>query len=192
MTNDCEIDGRYSQLHASSTDAAAGVKQLSALAAPGGKMLLNQEGFSNSPLSARQHKARGGQKVTVSSNGSHLFGCHGSTGEPWVGGCGGGGDFKTPHPAKKKEKKTKQKHHCRPNSRNVHHTRPLSQHTRHNKAVFTRSPACVHAALLALSVVGGWVGEGGKGAPIQRRKKRKRAGGCDGKNNHGHHGCAAS
>lgn len=59
MTNDCEIDGGYSQLCASSTDGATGVKQLSALAAPGGKMLLNQEGFSNSPLSARQHKARG-------------------------------------------------------------------------------------------------------------------------------------
>lgn len=161
MTNDCEIDGRYSQLYASSTDRAAGVKQLSALAAPGGKMLLNQEGFSNSPLSARQHKARGGQKVTMSSNGSHLFGCHSSTGEPWVGGE----DFKTPHPAKKKGKK--KKHHCRLNSRNVHHTWPLSQHTRHNKAVFTRSPACVHAALLALSVERG---EGGEGAPLQRRK----------------------
>lgn len=49
MTNDCEIDGRYSQLCASSTDGATGVKQLSALATPGGKMLLNQEGFSNSP-----------------------------------------------------------------------------------------------------------------------------------------------
>lgn len=50
MKNDCEIDGRNTQLRASSTDAATGVKQLSALAAPGGgEMLLTQEGFSNSP-----------------------------------------------------------------------------------------------------------------------------------------------
>lgn len=58
MTNDCRIDGRYTQLCASSTDGATGVKQLSALAAPGEKMLLNQEGFSNSP----SHKARGGHR----------------------------------------------------------------------------------------------------------------------------------
>lgn len=35
MTTDCEMDGRYMQLCASSTDGATGVKQLSALAAPG-------------------------------------------------------------------------------------------------------------------------------------------------------------
>lgn len=55
MTNDCKIDGRYTQLCASSTDGATGVKQLSALAALGEKMLLNQEGFSNSS----SHKAQG-------------------------------------------------------------------------------------------------------------------------------------
>lgn len=49
MTNDHKMDGRYTQLCTSSTDGATGVKQLSALAAPGEKMLLNQEGFSNSP-----------------------------------------------------------------------------------------------------------------------------------------------
>lgn len=51
MTNDCKIDGRY-------THGATGVKQLSALAALGEKMLLNQEGFSNSS----SHKAQGGQR----------------------------------------------------------------------------------------------------------------------------------
>lgn len=61
----------------------------------------------------------------------------------------GWGGFKTSHPAKTKEKKI-QRH--RLNIRNVHHTRSLSQHTRHNKAVFTRFPARVHAALFALSV----------------------------------------
>lgn len=54
MTNDLKMDGRYAQLCASLTDRATGVKQLSALAAPGvggvgGEVLLNQEGFSNSP-----------------------------------------------------------------------------------------------------------------------------------------------
>lgn len=51
MTNDCEIDGRY-------THGATGVKQLSALTALGEKMLLNQEGFSNSS----SHKAQWGQR----------------------------------------------------------------------------------------------------------------------------------
>lgn len=87
MTNDCEIDGRNTQLRASSTDAATGVKQLSALAAPGGGGDVIDPGrLFKQPLSARQHKARGVMGVTMSSNGSHLFGCHGSTGEPWVGG----------------------------------------------------------------------------------------------------------
>lgn len=78
------INGRYEQLCWGSTDGATGVKQLSALAARGEKMLLNQEGFSKQPLAAGQLKAQG-SKVAVSSNGGHLFGCHGSTGEPWVG-----------------------------------------------------------------------------------------------------------
>lgn len=58
VTNDCKTDGSYTQLCASSADGATGVKQLSALAALGEKMLLNREGFSNSS----SHKARGGQR----------------------------------------------------------------------------------------------------------------------------------
>lgn len=60
--------------------------------------------------------------------------------------------------------------------RNVQPTRSLSQHTRLNKAVFTRFPACVHAAPFALSVARG----GQRPEEENAEAKRKRWGGLGG------------
>lgn len=64
-------------------EGATGVKQLSALAAPGEKMLLNQEGSSKRPSLQGSWKPRG-QRSPQAAMEANLFGCHGSTGEPWV------------------------------------------------------------------------------------------------------------
>lgn len=65
----------------------------------------------------------------MSSNGSHLFGCHGSTGEPWVGG------FKTSHPAKEKKMRAPQAQYqeCPP------HTVTQSAHTSQQTRVYPYS-----------------------------------------------------
>lgn len=68
----------------------------------------------------------------MSSNGSHLFGCHGSTGEPWEG------DFKTPHPAKKKNMRAPQAQYqeCPP------HTVTQSARTSQQTRVYPYSSPC--------------------------------------------------
>lgn len=115
-------------------------------------MLLNQEGFSNSPLSAGQLKAQGSE-VSVSSNGSHLFGCHGSTGEP----LGGGPGF-SKHLTQQGKKIAPQAQYqeCPP------HTVTHSPHTS-QQPVFTLIPSRVHTAVFALR----------GGCPVKMLKQRE-------------------
>lgn len=88
-------------------DGATGVKQLSALAAAGvrGRCYWTKKASKAAsnplhlcPLRGATQRPPRGSEFTASSNGSHLFGCHGSTGEPRgcgevVGGGGGGGGW---------------------------------------------------------------------------------------------------
>lgn len=169
MMNDCKIDGRYTQLCASSTDGATGVKQLSALAALGEKMLLNQEGFSNSS----SHKAQGCQRSPWAAMEAI---CLDVTVQQVSPGWG-----ISKHLTRQKRKK---REHHRLNIRNVHHTRSLSQHTRHNKPVFTLIPARVRAALFALSLERG-------GHPWKNENAEAERGKENGRTNHGHRGWTA-
>lgn len=168
MTNDCKIDGRCTQLCASSTDGATGVKQLSALAALGEKMLLNQEGFSNSS----SHKAQGGQRSPWAAMEAI---CLDVTVQQVSPGWG-----VSKHLTRQNRKKWE---HHRLNIRNVHHTRSLSQHTRHNKPVFTLIPARVRAALFALSSERGGLPWKKENAEAERERGKE-----NGRNSHGHRG----
>lgn len=121
VTNDLRLVWRYVEDNSSvgaQRDETTGVKQLSALAASGEKMLLNQEA---SPLSAGQLKAQG-SKVGVSRNRSHLFGCRLNR---WALG-GGLGFLKHLIRQEERKKKLSKYQECPP------HTVSHSPHTRHN------------------------------------------------------------
>lgn len=57
--HDKRLWDRWETYAVGSTDGATGVKQLSALAAPGGEDVIEPGRLFKQPLSARQHKARG-------------------------------------------------------------------------------------------------------------------------------------
>lgn len=117
-------------------------------------MLLGQERLPKRPppLPPRQgnSKAPTGSEFTSSSNGSHLFGCHGSTGEPR--GFGGGQDGKGGRvrrasqnisPGKKrKQHRRPQYQECPPHTA-THH----SPHTRHNNPCLPPIPPRCSLAL---------------------------------------------
>lgn len=152
MTNECALwrgsMADYTQLCCSSADGATGVKQLSALAAAaaggGAGDVIEPGRLPKQRPSAGQLKAPLGSEFTVSSNGSHLFGCHGSTGERWEGGgCGCAGrrgwggrsrPLKTSRPARKENSTAGSV----PGMSTTHGH--FTHHTRHNKPVFTLLP----------------------------------------------------
>lgn len=102
MTAHCvRIYGRYEQLCCSSTDRATGVKQLSALAAPGEKMLLNQEGFSNSPSLQGNSKPRGERSLWAAMEAICLVVMAQQVSPGW-----GTWLLKTSHPARKENSTT--------------------------------------------------------------------------------------
>lgn len=129
-------------------DGATGVKQLSALAAAGEKMLLNQKGSPNSLVSAGQAKAWK-SKVKASGNRRYLFGCQGSTGEPWVWENKASQNIS---PSTEKSFLKNSTH--RLSRRNAHHTRSLTHHTCHNTPVYPDSSQCSHYVLLCSYVRG--------------------------------------
>lgn len=121
--------------------------------------------------SAGQLKAPLGSKFTVSSNGSHLFGCHSSTGERWEGGGGGGCGCEggwwgggSEQASQNISPGKKRKQHRRLSPRNVHHTRSLhSPHTSQQTRVYPPSaPAFFALPLFALSFRKGWL-------PLQKK-----------------------
>lgn len=95
------IYGRYEQLCCSSTDRATGVKQLSSLAAPGEKMLLNQDGFSNSPSLQGNSKPRGERSLWAAMEAICLVVMAQQVSPGW-----GTRLLKTSHPARKENSTT--------------------------------------------------------------------------------------
>lgn len=86
VTNDLRLVWRYVEANSSvgaQRDETTGVKQLSALAASGEKMLLNQEASSTGPSLQGSSKPRGQRSVSAEIEAICLV--VGSTGEPWVG-----------------------------------------------------------------------------------------------------------
>lgn len=140
------IYGRYEQLCCSSTDGATGVKQLSALAAPGEKMLLNQEGFLNSPSLQGKSKPRGQRSLWAAMEAICLV-VMAQQVSPGCGGWGGGPGF-SKHLTRQEKKIAPQAQYqeCPP------HTVTHSAHTS-QQPVFTRIPPHVHTAVFALSFV---------------------------------------
>lgn len=132
------IYGRYEQLCRSSTDGATGVKQLSALAAPGEKMLLNREGFSNSPSLQGNSKPRGHGSPWAAMEAICLVVMAQQVSPGW-----GTRLLKTSHPAGKKIAPQAQYQECPP------HTVTHSAHTS-QQPVFTLIPPHVHTTLFAL------------------------------------------
>lgn len=130
-------------------DGATGVKQLSALAAAGEKMLLNQKGSPNSLVSAGQAKAWK-SKVKASGNRRYLFGCQGSTGEPWVWENKASQNIS---PSTEKSFLKNSTH--RLSRRNAHHTRSLTHHTCHNTQVYPDSCSSVRGRLLQKKIFRG-------------------------------------
>lgn len=171
-THCVRIYGRHEQLCCSSTHGATGVKQLSALAAPGEKMLLNQEGFSNSPSLQGNSKPRGQRSLRAAMEVIWLVVMAQQVSPGW-----GTRLLKTSHPARKEIAPQAQYQECPPHM--VTHSPHTSQ-----QPVFTLIPPHVHTTLFALSFAS-------EGCPSKRKcwsgKREKK----NGKNNHGHHQCTA-
>lgn len=86
VTNDLRLVWRYVEDNSSveaQRDETTGVKQLSALAASGEKMLLNQEASSTGLSLQGSSKPRGQRSVSAEIEAICLV--VSSTGEPWVG-----------------------------------------------------------------------------------------------------------
>lgn len=166
------IYGRYEQLCRSSTDGATGVKQLSALAAPGEKMLLNREGFSNSPSLQGNSKPRGHGSPWAAMEAICLVVMAQQVSPGW-----GTRLLKTSRPAGKKNSTTGSI-----SGMSTTHGHSLSTHVT-TTCVYPYSTPCSHYSVCFVAL---W----GKAAPLKKcwgRKKEKKIG----KNNHGHHRCTA-
>lgn len=149
---------RYEQLCWSSRDGATGVKQLSTLAALGEKMLLNQEGFSNSPSLQGNSKLRGQRSLWAAMEAICLVVMAQQVSPGW-----GTRLLKTSHPARKKIAPEAQYQECPP------HTVTHSPHTRHNNPCLP----VFHPVFTLLCLLCSFVREGCPEKMLKQREEEK-------------------